>query len=67
MPSMNSSDHRRPRVGSEKLADNFERFNPYAAAVIDKDASDVVYGLAAIAFEISQFRYQWMKRHDRES
>lgn len=57
---------------TERLSNNFERFNPYAAKAVElEQAEDVdgsyTYALAAIAFEIGQLRYQLSTKVDNTS
>lgn len=51
-------------VATEKISDNFERFNPYAAEAVKCGDDADVYAALAIAFEVAQVRYQVTKRLD---
>lgn len=54
---------RNPNPTSQRLTDNFERFNPYAARALELGENADVYGFLAIAFELSQLRYM-LSKHD---
>lgn len=49
---------------TKNIARNFEAFNPYARAAVEtEDAGNdgTVFAIVAIAFEVSQLRYQLTK------
>ena len=41
----------------ERIAGNFESYNPYAASVSESEEPDITGALLAVAFELSQLRY----------
>lgn len=43
---------------TERISNSFERFNPYAQKALEGDDDADVYAQLAIAFEVSQLRYQ---------
>ena len=43
---------------TERISDNFERFNPYAAKALELGDDADVFAHLALAFELSQLRYQ---------
>lgn len=48
---------------TEKISNSFERFNPYAQRALELDDDADVHAMLAIAFEVSQLRYQLSPKH----
>lgn len=52
---------------TQTISDNFERFNPYAREALQGGDDADVYGMLAVAFEVSQLRFQLTKRLDNRA
>lgn len=53
-------------AATQHISNRFERFNPYAQVALSDDDDRDVYAMLAVAFEVSQLRYQLTRRFDNK-